>query len=185
LTRRASFDGVLGDIVGLPGATSFDRTIDGRAVFVRSPDPFPVEPHTSLHVLAPNGRQRRLVRAATDPSWSPHARSVAFARRGQIWVIDSRGGRPRRLTRRGGERPAWSPDGRRIAFLRVRHEEGFLYVVDPKGGPARQVSRDVVEPLSYGSTGSFVTSPPEWRPLPRRQSARAARPDDSPAFHSW
>lgn len=167
VNRRLGLDGSLGDAVGPTGATEFDWSIEGRAVFVRSPNLFVVEPKTSLWVLDPDGSQRRLIRDGTDPSWSPHGRWVAFTRRGQVWVVDTRSGRARRLTRKGGERPAWSPDGRRIAFFRVRQGEAFLYVLDPKGGPARQVLPDVVEYPSYGSS-SFITSPSEWRPLPGR-----------------
>jgi hypothetical protein len=167
VNRHLGLDGTLGDPVGPPGATGLDWSIDGRAVFVRSPNLFVVEPKTSLWVLNPDGSERRLIGNGTDPSWSPHGRWVAFTRRGQVWMVDSRGGRARRLTTRGGERPAWSPDGRRIAFFRVRQEEAFLYVLDPRGGHARQIVPDVVEYPSYGSSGSFITSPPEWRPLPR------------------
>jgi Tol biopolymer transport system component len=156
--RRLGLDGTLGDPLGPPGATGFDWSTDGRAAFVRG---------TSLWVLAPDGGTKRLVRNATDPSWSPRGRWVAFTRKGQIWAVDARGGRPRRLTSKGGERPAWSPDGRRIAFFRIRDEQAFLYVLDPRGGRARRILEDAVEYPSYGSSGTYITSPPEWRPLPR------------------
>jgi WD40-like Beta Propeller Repeat len=166
VNRKLGLDGTLGDPVGPTDATSFDWSIDGRAVLLRSPSLFVVKPKTSLWVLDPDGSQRRLIRNGIDPSWSPHGRWVAFTREGQVWVVDTRSGRARRLTTKGGERPAWSPDGRRIAFFRVRHEEAFLYVLDPKGGPAREVLSEPVEYASYGSSG-FITSPPEWQALPR------------------
>jgi Tol biopolymer transport system component len=165
VNRKLGFDGKLGEPVGPANATSFDWAADGRAVFLRSPSLFVIQPKTSLWVLNPDGSEKRLVRNGTDPSWSPHGRWVAFTRKEQIWVVDTRTGRTRRLTTKGGERPAWSPDGRRIAFFRVRDESAYLYVLDPRGGPARRVLPGAVEYPSYSE--SFVTSPPEWQALPR------------------
>lgn len=157
LHRRLSFDGTLGSAIGPPGARSFDWSIDGRAVF---------EAASNLFVLSRDGSRRRLTwKGGTEPSWSPHGRFVAFTRAGQVWSIPSKGGRPRRLTGKGGERPAWSPDGRKIAFLRGKGEK-FLYVLDLRGGRARQLGDEPVEP-GGSAASSYVSSPPEWQPLPR------------------
>jgi dipeptidyl aminopeptidase/acylaminoacyl peptidase len=163
LHRRLSFDGTLGPAIGPPGATSFDWTLDGRAAFVAG---------SNLFVLSPDGSRRRLTRrGGTDPSWSPRGRWIAFTRAGQIWVIRSQGGRPKQLTKKGGESPAWSPDGRQIAFLRrsrspAREAGLYLWVLDRRGGRARRLGDEPVEPVGHGPSG-FVASPPEWQSLPR------------------
>jgi Tol biopolymer transport system component len=163
LQRRLFFDGTLGPAIGPLGAGSFDWSIDGRAAYTAG---------SNLFVLSPDGSRRRLTRrGGTDPSWSPRGRWIAFTRAGQIWVVRSRGGRARQLTKKGGERPAWSPDGRQIAFLRRRPRgpsggEVYLWVLDRRGGPARRLGNDPVQPLGYGPS-VFLASPPEWQPLPR------------------
>lgn len=163
LHRRLFLDGTLGPAIGPPGALSFDWTIDGRAAFGAG---------SNLFVLSPDGGRRRLTsRGGTDPSWSPRGRRIAFTRAGQIWVVRSRGGRPRQLTKKGGESPAWSPDGRHIAFLRRSRDPAakagmYLWVLDHRGGRARRLGDDPVEPVGYAASG-FVASPPEWQPLPR------------------
>ena len=65
-----------------------------------------------------------LAHGASDPAWSPDGRHIAFTRVGDVlsadlWVMDSDGSSPKRLTASGADtiyRPAWSPDGARIAF---------------------------------------------------------------------
>lgn len=163
LNSLLSFEGALGATIGPPGATSFDWATDGRVASVAG---------ANLFVLSPDGSRRRLTRrGGTDPSWSPRGRWLTFARAGQIWVVRSEGGRPKRLTRKGGETPAWSPDGRYIAFLRASRDPAaktgkYLWVLDRRGGRARRLGNDPVEPVGYGPSG-FLASPPEWQPLPR------------------
>jgi WD40-like Beta Propeller Repeat len=163
LHRRLFFDGTLGPAIGPLGASSFDWSIDGRAAYTAG---------SNLFVLSPVGSRRRLTwRGGTDPSWSPRGRWIAFTRAGQIWVMRSKGGGARQLTKKGGESPAWSPDGRQIAFLRrsrspAREAGLYLWVLDRRGGRARRLGDDPVEPVGYGASG-FVASPPEWQSLPR------------------
>lgn len=59
-----------------------------------------------------------------DPRWSPDGRSIAFIRRGNVYVINADGRGLRRLTRSVGavQPPFWSPDSRSILFTRdTRH----------------------------------------------------------------
>jgi Tol biopolymer transport system component len=78
----------------------------------------------------PNGTPRRVTSGGFQPSefhpaWSPDGQSIAFATwqdstRGALWVVDARGGDPRRVTRSDGEyaHPAWTPDGRELIAAR-------------------------------------------------------------------
>jgi Tol biopolymer transport system component len=71
-----------------------------------------------------------LSQATPDGSWAPDWSSrgqIAFARRGNIYVTRL-GGRPRRLTKRGGHSPSWSPQGTKLAFVRhVRSGKPDIY----------------------------------------------------------
>jgi Tol biopolymer transport system component len=88
--------------------------------------------------------------ANTAPQFSPDGKRVAFesTRSGsrEIWVCDSEGSNPRRLTFFDGpeaRRPRWSPDGRQIVFeasLGGRHSA--INVVSVKGGQPRRLITD-------------------------------------------
>jgi Tol biopolymer transport system component len=64
--------------------------------------------------------------------WSPHGTYVAYTFNG-LWVENVETKKPRRISRRIGERPAWSPDGkviagyskRRLALVRARDGSHF------------------------------------------------------------
>ena len=74
------------------------------------------------------------------PSWSPDGKQIAFVsdRQGtpQIYIMDSDGRNPRRLTFQSSysATPAWSPDGRWIAYgVRTEAAQFDLYLIDPTG----------------------------------------------------
>jgi hypothetical protein len=71
-------------------------------------------------------RSRLVLRNGLQPDWSPSGKAIAFtgpprfpAPRPEIWIVDLRTGRQRRLFPYG-EQPSWSSDGKRLVFVRGR-----------------------------------------------------------------
>ncbi len=123
-----------------------------------------------LRVVEPDGSLRRLTwRGGTEPSCSPHSRSVAFTRDSEIWRIPLAGGRARRLTK--GYMPVWSPDGKQIAYLRDAPSpddgvgETFVYRVGVRRLRVRKVSKTYVS--TDDPYGAEQVQGIDWRPLPR------------------
>ena len=57
------------------------------------------------------------------------------------------GGTPRQITHDGeaNQRPRWSPDSKRIAYVSDRGGSSQIWMMDPDGGNARQVTNFVTE----------------------------------------
>jgi Tol biopolymer transport system component len=102
----------------------------------------------------------------TAPQFSPDGKRVAFesTRSGsrEIWVCDSDGSNPRRLTFFGGpeaRRPRWSPDGREIAFeARGGGRHCAIYVVSVEGGQPRRLITDAPDEsaASWSKDGKWI-----------------------------
>ena len=88
----------------------------------------------------------------SDPQVSPDGRQVAFVvseldlaedqRRTDLWLVDVRGGAPRRLTTHPAAdfNPRWSPDGTRLYFLSTRSGSSQVWRVAARGGEATRVT---------------------------------------------
>lgn len=103
---------------------------------------YPAVPGYSHHVYLEGYELPTFAAGVTDPAPSPDGRSVAFASKGWLWVMDLEARRARRVTS-GAEvdaRPAWSPDGRRLAFVRDDTEETWIVVLDLESGEERVVA---------------------------------------------
>lgn len=132
----------------------------------------------SLHVAALEGTSARLLaREAHSAAFSPAGSRIAFVSvrdrngtscgsdecsyNGELYVMDSTGRNPRRLTRNPGSDggPDWSPDGRRIAFASNRNfPDGAgseLYSIEPDG-----------RCLTWLTNGTADSGDPTWHPVP-------------------
>lgn len=76
------------------------------------------------------------------PAVSPDGSSVVFSWHGDLWRVDSAGGRAQRLTSNTGEElfSVFSPDGSQVAFTSDRVGGGNLFVMNADGTNVRQVS---------------------------------------------
>lgn len=70
------------------------------------------------------------------PAISPDGSTIAFCYRGDIFLVNSEGGRATQLTTHPAydSRPVWSPDGKTIAFTSARDKGLNLYTVPVSGG---------------------------------------------------
>jgi TolB protein len=94
---------------------------------------------------------------ASDPTWSPDGKRIAFVRQNDIWVMDADGSHAHALTSTPAAvetDPAWSPLGRRIAYADVTsYPSTQVWTIDENGG--HRV--DITPPGTYDSS-------PDWAP---------------------
>ncbi len=83
---------------------------------------------------------------------SPNGDRIAFSYQGDIWTVDSSGGRADRLTIHEGyeSNPAWSADGSTLAFSSDRFGNNDIFSINAKGGTPQR--------LTYHSANDIVTS---------------------------
>jgi Tol biopolymer transport system component len=119
---------------------------------------------TRLSTVTADGRHRRTLTSGVAPAWAPDGSRIAFTRTSGIWVIPSRGGRPRRIAaaslRDTLPFPVWSPTGKQLAY----NSGNKLYVARIDGRSTKLVTQ--------GATGTFSgccpVSPPVWSRNGRR-----------------
>ena len=117
-----------------------------------------------LHLLNVDGRRARFLAVGSSPAWSHDGSRIAFTRRSGIWVIPSRGGRPRRIaaasTRHTLPFPAWSPAGKQLAY----NSGNQLYVARVDGRSTKLVAKGA----ACTCRGCCRVSPPVWSRNGRR-----------------
>ncbi|HEX2121845.1 MAG TPA: hypothetical protein VHL59_09405, partial [Thermoanaerobaculia bacterium] len=124
-------------------------------------------------VLAEPGdaSERQLTRGEHDdihPAWSPDGRSLLFVRAreagarfepadilgryadigGDIWLLDPESGKETRLIE-DAYYPSWSPDGSRIAFDASWSGPRRIWIADPRGRNAQQLTTDDSEAIAH------------------------------------
>jgi Tol biopolymer transport system component len=111
-------------------------------------------------ISAAGGEPRRLNEGdATQPSYSPHKRRIAFARRGgtgrksDIWTMPSGGGEPVALMNDApiDWNPIWSPDGKHIYYVSDRSGTMNLWrmAIDEETGRAQSEPEPIVTPAPF------------------------------------
>jgi Tol biopolymer transport system component len=110
---------------------------------------------TALYLAEPDGGGEIEVFTAphgeiTGARLSPDGKSVAFlwlevvpGHLGDVWIVDTAGGAPRRLTndrRDVAGHVEFLPDGSEVLFCSVRSGVGNIWMVPPKGGVPRNVT---------------------------------------------
>lgn len=91
---------------------------------------------------------------------SPDGAKIAFAYKGDIYVVDSRGGTAQRLTSWEGfeSAPVWSNDGQTLAFVSDRHGGRDIFTVPARGGvPHRVTTHSAQEtPLAFSPDDRYI-----------------------------
>lgn len=129
----------------------------------------------AVSVSLASGADAEPVKFARYPHISNYGQ-IAFSYHGDIWVADSNGDNPRRLTAHIARDifPRFSPDGRSIAFTSNRMGNDDVWVVSTEGGEPRQ--------LTHHSTGDTVLN---WTPCGEGvliSTSRGASPWGSPLY---
>ena len=106
--------------------------------------------------------------AQDSPLWlrrnaiSPDGKEIAFTYKGDIYIVDSEGGRARQITTNSAydSNPFWTEDGENIIFSSYREGSKDIYKVSAKGGtPARLTSHTGNEtPVAVMPDGSVIFS---------------------------
>ena len=91
---------------------------------------------------------------------SPQGDKIAFAYKGNIYVVDAEGGMAKQLTTNSSYdfNPIWSNDGKYIAFASDRNANFDIYTVSVNGGVAKRVTTNSASeiPLAFSPDNSMI-----------------------------
>jgi Tol biopolymer transport system component len=123
--------------------------------------------------------------AETDPAVSPDGTAVVYVAKGErgddLWVQDTRGGPPLRLTGDGAGNgsPSWYPDGSAVAFTSHRDEETAVWKISRFGGAPVRVLGDAAEPAISPDARRIAFTRADKGGLPRIWVAPLGSPGDA------
>jgi len=85
-------------------------------------------------------------------SISPDGQSIVFSKKGDLYLVSSKGGEAKALTSHEAHdyMPVWSKDGKKIAFASNRYGNFDVFVINAEGGRAKR--------LTFHSTGEYPYS---------------------------
>jgi Tol biopolymer transport system component/C-terminal processing protease CtpA/Prc len=103
----------------------------------------------------------QVLSARDNPRWlrycaiSPDGSTIAFAYKGQLYTVSSRGGTARQLTRDSSYHfmPVWSHDGKHIAFAGSRFGNFDIFIIPATGGEPKRLTAHSADEYPYDFTG--------------------------------
>ncbi|NKI36365.1 CehA/McbA family metallohydrolase [Wenzhouxiangella sp. XN79A] len=115
------------------------------------------------HVYLEQHELPLLAHGPVDPAPAPDGRTLAFAARGWLWVLDLDSGVATRITDGPNVdgRPRWSPDGTRLAFVRDDGSDTAVVVRDLATGREQVIDTPAIEldpEFSIDGNDLFYTS---------------------------
>ena len=91
---------------------------------------------------------------------SPQGDKIAFSYKGDIYVVDTKGGLARQITTTESYEynPIWSNDGKYLAFASDRNANFDIYVVASDGGVAKRITTNSVSeiPLAFSNDDTMI-----------------------------
>ncbi len=105
--------------------------------------------------------------SAATPLWlrdvkiSPDGKTIAFTYKGDVYLVDSKGGTARRLTATPSDiesSPIWSPDSKMLAFSSTHHGSADVFAVNADGYNLRRLTSYSTSerPEAFSPDGKFI-----------------------------
>ena len=121
----------------------------------------PADPLKEWNILAPPMSLKQVTIATNETTWSsldisPDGENMVFDMLGDIFIVNSKGGKARALTQdfAWNIHPAISPDGSKIAFISDRDGLSNVWIMDIDGTNLKQVTTEK----------QYLIHAPKWSP---------------------